>query len=135
NKKCISLNLSAPEGGNILKDLIADADVLIENFRPGTMERWGLGPEDLHEINPGLVIVRTTAYGNDGPYSHLPGFGALAEAMSGFAHINGWPDGPPTLPPFALGDGVAAITGANAAMVALWNREKTGCGQVVDLSI
>jgi formyl-CoA transferase len=80
-------------------------------------------------------MVRTTAFGQYGPYSHLPGFGTLAEAMSGFAHINGWPDGPPTLPPFALGDGVAAFTGAYATMIALWSREKTGKGQVIDLSI
>lgn len=135
NKRCISLILSDPQGADLFKRLIADADVLVENFRPGTLERWGLGGETLLEINPRLVMVRTTAFGQDGPYSHLPGFGTLAEAMSGFAHINGWPDGPPTLPPFALGDGIAALTGAYATMMALWDRERTGLGQEIDLSI
>ncbi len=135
NKRCVSLVLSDPRGAELFKKLIADADVLIENFRPGTMEKWGLGPDELLAINPGLVMVRTTAFGQDGPYSHLPGFGTLAEAMSGFAYINGWPDSPPTLPPFALGDGVAALTGVYAAMMALWERQRTGLGQVVDLSI
>lgn len=135
NKRCISLVLSDPDGADVFRRLIAGADALVENFRPGTLERWGLGPEVLLEINPRLVMVRTTAFGQDGPYSRRPGFGTLAEAMSGFAHINGWPDGPPTLPPFALGDGVAALTGAYATMIALWDRERTGRGQVVDLSI
>lgn len=135
NKRCISLVLSTARGAELFKKLITDADVLVENFRPGTLEKWGLGPDVLEKLNPGLVMVRTTAFGQDGPYSHLPGFGTLAEAMSGFAHINGWPDSPPTLPPFALGDGVAAITGAYATMMALWERARTGRGQVVDLSI
>jgi formyl-CoA transferase len=135
NKRCVSLILSHPRGAELFKKLVKDADVLIENFRPGTLEKWGLGPDVLLELNPGLVMVRTTAFGQYGPYSSLPGFGTLAEAMSGFAHINGWPDGPPTLPPFALGDGVAAFTGAYATMIALWSRVKTGKGQVIDLSI
>lgn len=135
NKRCVSLVLSTSEGADVFKRLVSGADVLVENFRPGTLERWGLGPDVLLELNPRLVMVRTTAFGQDGPYSHLPGFGTLAEAMSGFAHINGWPDGPPTLPPFALGDGVAALTGAYATMMALWDRQRTGQGQVVDLSI
>lgn len=135
NKRCVSMVLSTPEGAELFKRLIAEADVLVENFRPGTLERWGLGPDVLLELNPRLVMVRTTAFGQDGPYSNLPGFGTLAEAMSGFAHINGWPDGPPTLPPFALGDGIAALTGAYATMMALWHREHTGDGQVIDLSI
>ncbi len=135
NKRCVSMVLSSEGGAALFKRLVADADVLVENFRPGTMERWGLGPDVLLELNPKLVMVRTTAFGQDGPYSKLPGFGTLAEAMSGFAHINGWPDGPPTLPPFALGDGVAALTGAYATMMALWHREHTGEGQVIDLSI
>lgn len=135
NKRCVSLALSDPRGAEVFKRLIEDADVLVENFRPGTFERWGLGPDVLLGINPRLVMVRTTAFGQYGPYSSLPGFGTLAEAMSGFAHINGWPDGPPTLPPFALGDGVAALTGAYSTMMALWAREKDGQGQVIDLSI
>ena len=137
NKRCITLKLSAPEGAEILKKIIADADVLVENFRPGTLERWGLGPDVLHEINPGLVILRTTGFGQTGPYANRPGFGTLAEAMSGFAHINGWPDKPPALPPFALGDCIAGFTGCFAIMFALWWREHggDGKGQVIDLSI
>lgn len=137
NKRCVTLNLSRPEGKELLLRLVEDADVFVENFRPGTLERWGIGPEQLHEVNPGLVIVRTTGFGQDGPYSGLPGFGTLAEAISGFAELNGWPDKPPALPPFALADGVAALTGTFAAMFALWWRERggEGRGQVVDLSI
>ena len=137
NKRCVTLNLSQPDGKELLLRLIEDADVFVENFRPGTLESWGIGPERLHEVNPGLVIVRTTGFGQDGPYSGLPGFGTLAEAISGFAELNGWPDKPPALPPFALADGVAALTGTFAAMFALWWRERggEGRGQVVDLSI
>jgi crotonobetainyl-CoA:carnitine CoA-transferase CaiB-like acyl-CoA transferase len=137
NKRSVTLKLSEPRGAEILKQLASEADVLIENFRPGTMERWGLGPEVLLELNPGLVMVRTTGFGQTGPYAALPGFGTLAESISGFAHINGWPDKPPALPPFALGDGIAAMTGCAATMFALWWRERGGGGkgQVVDLSI
>ena len=137
NKRCITLKLSDPGGGALLKQLVEGADVLIENFRPGTMERWGLGPDVLFELNPGLVMVRTTGFGQTGPYANMPGFGTLAESISGFAHINGWPDKPPALPPFALGDGVAALTGCFAVMFALWWREHggNGAGQVIDLSI
>jgi crotonobetainyl-CoA:carnitine CoA-transferase CaiB-like acyl-CoA transferase len=137
NKRCVTLMLSEPRGQELMKRLVADADVLIENFRPGTLERWNLGPEVLHELNPKLVIVRTTGFGQTGPYSHLPGFGTLAESISGFAHINGWPDKPPALPPLALGDGIAALTGWSAVMIALWWREHggEGRGQVIDLSI
>ena len=137
NKRCVTLKLSDPRGQDLATRLVAGADVLIENFRPGTLERWNLGPDVLFEINPGLVIVRTTGFGQTGPYRSLPGFGTLAESISGFAHINGWPDKPPALPPFALGDGIAALTGCCAAMFALWWREHggEGKGQVIDLSI
>ena len=135
NKRSVTLKLSDPEGAEAMKKLLATADVFVENFRTGTLERWGLGPDVLHEINPGLVIVRTTGFGQTGPYATRPGFGTLAESISGYAHINGFPDGPPTLPPFALGDGVAALTGAFAAMMALRWRENGGSGQVIDLSI
>ena len=137
NKRCITLKLSHPDGQQLLKKIVRDADVLIENFRPGTLERWNLSPETLLEINPRLVIVRTTGFGQTGPYSGRAGFGTLAESMSGYAHINGWPDGPPTLPPFALGDSVASLTGTFAVMFALWWREHGGAGkgQVIDLSI
>src|ERR1051326_8193701 len=98
NKRAITLDLSAPAGGDVLRRLLRDADVLIENFRPGTLERWGLGPEVLHALNPGLVIARVSGFGQVGPYARRPGFGTLAEAMSGFAAATGEPDGPPTLP-------------------------------------
>jgi len=135
NKRCVTLSLSHPKGQKLLRKLLADADVFIENFRPGTLERWNLAPDDLLEINPRLVIVRTTGFGQTGPYAQRPGFGTLAEAISGFAYINGWPDRPPALPPFALGDGIAALTGTYAVMFALWWRERGGRGQVIDLSI
>ena len=137
NKRCVTLTLSKPRGQELMKRLLADADVFIENFRPGTLERWNLAPDVLHELNPGLVIVRTTGFGQTGPYASRPGFGTLAESISGYAYINGWPDRPPALPPFALGDGVAALTGTFSAMFALWWREHGGAGkgQVIDLSI
>ena len=120
NKRSLTLKLSDPEGAAVMKRLLATADVFIENFRTGTLERWGITWEELHAANPGLVMVRTTGFGQTGPYARRPGFGTLAESMSGYAHINGFPDGPPTLPPFALGDGVAAMTGAFAAVMALF---------------
>jgi crotonobetainyl-CoA:carnitine CoA-transferase CaiB-like acyl-CoA transferase len=135
NKKTITLNLGAAEGAAVARKLLSKVDVLIENFRPGTLERWGLSPETLHEANPRLVIARVTAFGQQGPYRDRPGFGTLAEAMSGFASITGPADGPPTLPPFGLADGIAALTCAQAIMTALYAREKTGRGQVVDLAI
>jgi crotonobetainyl-CoA:carnitine CoA-transferase CaiB-like acyl-CoA transferase len=135
NKKAITLYLGSPEGQEIFRKLVADADVVIENFRPGTLERWGLGYEQLREINPGLVLARVTGFGQIGPYAKRPGFGTLAEAMSGFAAITGDPDGPPMLPPFGLADGIAALTTAFAVMTALRAREQTGHGQVVDLAI
>jgi crotonobetainyl-CoA:carnitine CoA-transferase CaiB-like acyl-CoA transferase len=115
--------------------LLDDADVLIENFRPGTIERLGLGPDVLHARNPGLVILRVTGFGQDGPYAQRPGFATMAEAMSGFAAINGEPDGPPLLPPIALTDEVAALAGAFAVMVALRHRDRTGEGQVIDVNL
>lgn len=137
NKRAVTLDLGKPEGQELLRELAGTADVLVENFRPGTMERWGLGWEDLRAVNPRLIMVRATGFGQSGPYSARPGFGTLAEAMSGYCHINGYPDGPPTLPPFALGDGVAALFGTFAAMFAIYARDvrATCAGQVIDLSI
>ena len=135
NKRCATLDLSRPAGADLLKRLLTGADVLIENFRPGTLERWGLGPDVLAEVNPRLVVARVTAFGQFGPYASRPGFGTLAEAMSGFAAITGEPDGPPTLPPFGLADGIAAIATAQAVTTALLARHATGTGQVVDLAI
>lgn len=141
NKRCISLYLGSPEGADIFKQLVTDADVVVENFRPGTLEKWGLGPEVLHAINPGLVIARVTGFGQFGPMSHRAGFGTLAEAMSGFASMTGEPGGPPTLPPFGLADGISALTLTNAVLMALFTRDRAaarggiGKGQVIDLAI
>ncbi len=135
NKRGITLYLGSPEGQDVFRRLVADADVVIENFRPGTLERWGLGYPELAKDNPGLVLTRVTGFGQIGPYAGRPGFGTLAEAMSGFAAITGEPDGPPTLPPFGLADGIAALAAAFATMTALRARETTGRGQVVDLAI
>jgi crotonobetainyl-CoA:carnitine CoA-transferase CaiB-like acyl-CoA transferase len=136
NKRCVTLNIGKPEGQEVLRRLVRDTDVLIENFRPGVMERWNLGPEQLHEVNPRLVMLRVTGFGQNGPYAERRAFGTLAEAMSGFAHQTGQEDGPPTLPPFGLADGVAGISGALAVMLALYHRDAAGgSGQVIDLSL
>ncbi len=115
--------------------LVRDADVVVENFRPGTLERWGLGWEELSAVNPRLVLARVTGFGQFGPYARRPGFGTLAEAMSGFAAVTGEPDAPPTLPPFGLADSIAALATAFAVTTALAARDRTGAGQVVDMAI
>ncbi|MEO3977854.1 CoA transferase [Streptomyces sp. CAU 1734] len=136
NKRAVTCDLSTAEGAELLRSLAARADVLIENFRPGTLERWGLSPEALHGLNPQLVIARVTGFGQFGPYARRPGFGTLAESMSGFAAATGEPDGPPTLPPFGLADGVSALACVNAVMMALHHRDtRGGPGQVVDLAL
>ncbi len=136
NKKCLTLDIGRPAGAELFKQLVAGADVLLDGFRPGTMERWGVGWEVLHALNPRLVMVRVSGFGQTGPYASRPGFGTLAEAMSGFAHLVGQPDAPPTLPPFGLGDGVAAMAGVWACMFALYHRDvRGGEGQMVDLSL
>jgi crotonobetainyl-CoA:carnitine CoA-transferase CaiB-like acyl-CoA transferase len=135
NKRLVTLDLSQPEGRDIFLRLAERSDVVLENFRPGTLERWGLGWDELSAANPRLVLARVSGFGQSGPYKRRPGFGTLAEAMSGFAALNGEPDGPPLLPPLALADGVAALATAFAIMVALRAREETGRGQVVDTSL
>lgn len=137
NKRCVTLNFSTEKGQEVFKKLIETTDVLIENFRTGTMEKWGLGWEDLHAINPRLVMIRVTGYGQTGPYKNRAGFGTIAEAFSGFAAVTGTADGPPTLPNFGLADGIAAAYGTFAAMFALYHRDaqKSGVGQFIDLSI
>jgi crotonobetainyl-CoA:carnitine CoA-transferase CaiB-like acyl-CoA transferase len=136
NKRTVGLDLSAPEGARILRELVREADVLVENFRPGTLERWGLGPDVLHEENPGLVVLRVTGFGQSGPYADRPAFGTLVEAMSGFAHLTGQADGPPQLPAFGLADSIAAMAGVSAVMMALYHRDaRGGGGQVIDLSL
>jgi crotonobetainyl-CoA:carnitine CoA-transferase CaiB-like acyl-CoA transferase len=136
NKWTVTIDLSTGEGQELLRGLARHADVVVENFRPGVMERWGLGYDRLSEGNPGLVMLRTTGFGQFGPYAGRRGFGTLAESMSGFAALTGSPDGPPTLPPFGLADGIAGITGAYAVMLALYQRDaRGGRGQVVDLAL
>ena len=135
NKRHATLDLSHPEGQALFLRLAADADVVVENFRPGTLERWNLGWDVLSAANPGLVLARVSGFGQDGPYAHRAGFGTLAEAMSGFAALNGEPDGPPLLPPLALADGVAALATAFGILAAIRARETTGSGQVVDVSL
>ena len=135
NKRCVTLSMSKPEGAELFKKLVRETDVVIESFRPGTLERWGLSYEELSRENPGLVLARVTGFGQFGPYSNRPGFGTIAESMSGFAHVTGQPGGPPTLPPFGLADGIAALATACAVLMALRARDATGKGQVVDLAI
>ena len=138
NKRCITLYLGSPEGRELFLRLVDNADVVIENFRPGTFEKWGLGPEVLHARNARLVMARVSGFGQFGPKARQPGFGTLAEAMSGFAAMTGEPDGPPTLPPFGLADGISALTLTNAVMTALYTRDRPdglGHGQVIDLAI
>ncbi|MCX5282717.1 CaiB/BaiF CoA transferase family protein [Streptomyces sp. NPDC060011] len=135
NKRTITLDLSKPGGRATLLRLAADADVIVENFRPGTLEKWDLGWEELSAANPRLILARVTAFGQFGPYARRPGFGTLAEAMSGFAAITGEPDAPPTLPPFGLADSIAGLATAYAVLTALNARDRTGEGQVIDMAI
>ena len=135
NKRLVTLDLSKREGAELFLRLGAGSDVVLENFRPGTLERWGLGWEELSAVNPRLVLARVSGFGQTGPYASRPGFGTLAEAMSGFAALNGEPEGPPLLPPLALADGVAGLATAIGVLAALRARELTGRGQVVDTSL
>ncbi|MCX4453470.1 CoA transferase [Streptomyces sp. NBC_01340] len=135
NKRTITLDLSRPGGRATLLRLAATADVIIENFRPGTLEKWDLGWEELSAANPRLVLARVTAFGQFGPYAHRPGFGTLAEAMSGFAAITGEPDSPPTLPPFGLADSIAGLATAYAVLAALRARDTSDRGQMIDMAI
>ena len=135
NKRAVTLDLSRPEGQEVFLELVATADVVIENFRPGTLERWNLDYDRLSAANPGLVLTRVTGFGQFGPRASEPAFGTIAEAMSGFAHSTGQPDGPPTLPPLALADNIAGLAATIATLMALRGRDSTGRGQVVDLAI
>src|SRR5947209_1938119 len=136
NKKSVTLNLRAAAGLDLLRKLVATAQVFIENFRPGTLEAMGIGPDALHAINPKLIIVRVTGWGQDGPYREKPGFGSLVEGMSGFAMKNGFEDRPPVLPPLALADMIAGLYGSNAVLIALREIEQNGGkGQVIDLPL
>ena len=138
NKKSVTLNLAGAEGQQVLKDLAGKADLLIEGFRPGAMEGWGLGPENLRQVNPRLVYVRYSGFGQTGPYKDRPGFGTIAECMSGYVAMSGFPDSPPLLPPVPLADELAGVFGAMAGMMALYRRDATtgdGQGQVIDVSL
>jgi crotonobetainyl-CoA:carnitine CoA-transferase CaiB-like acyl-CoA transferase len=140
NKHALALDLGDPMGAELLLDLIEHTDVFIENFRPGTLERWGIGPDELLKRNPKLIIARVTGFGQFGPYSNRAGFGTLAESMSGFAAMTGEPEGPPTLPPFGLADGISALAISQAIMFALFAQqnpqsESFNKGQVIDLAI
>ncbi|HJT09100.1 MAG TPA: CoA transferase, partial [Stellaceae bacterium] len=136
NKKSLALATRRREGLALLRRLVDTADVLVENFRPGTLEAMGMAPAALHETNPGLVIVRVSGWGQTGPYREKPGFGSLVEGMSGFAAKNGFADRPPVLPPLALADMIAGLYGMSAVLLALRHREvKGGPGQVIDLPL
>ncbi len=136
NKRLITLALNTPEGQQMLLRLVKDFDVLVENYRPGVMERWGLSPDRLLEANPRLIILRTSGYGQDGPYASKPGFGTLAEAFSGLSYITGSEDRPPALSGYPLADGVTALAGAMAILAALyWRDVNGGTGQVIDNAI
>lgn len=136
NKKSVPLDLHTEDGQAVFTDLVAEADVLVENFRPETLEGWNIGWETLSEINEDLVMVRVTGFGQTGPYKDRPGFGTLVEAMSGYAYSTGQPDEPPTLPPTAMADGVCALHGTYATMMALyWRDVHGGSGQYIDASI
>jgi crotonobetainyl-CoA:carnitine CoA-transferase CaiB-like acyl-CoA transferase len=136
NKKSVTLYLGSPEGQEIFRTLAADADVVVENFRPGTLEGWGLGYAELSRDNPGLVMAHVSGFGRTGPMVSEPGFGTMGETMSGFTFRNGDPAHPPHLPPFGLGDGVTGITAALAVVTALYERRAAGGrGQEIDLSI
>lgn len=136
NKRAITLNLAVPRGQALLKQLARSADVLIENFLPGTFEKWGLDWDALSAENPRLIFARVSGWGQDGPYRDRPGFGTMVEAMSGFAETTGPGDGPPTLPSFPLADMVAALSGAIAVLAALRHRDQvSGRGQVIDIAL
>ena len=135
NKQSLAVDMRSAEGLAVARELIASADVLVENFRPGTLEKMGLAPDDLLASNPGLIVVRISGWGQTGTWRGRPGFGSLIEAMSGFAMMNGYEDRPPVLPPLALADMIAGQSGAAATLMALRARDRDGSGQVIDLSL
>lgn len=134
-KKSVTCNLRTPEGQDLARQIIAKADVVVENFRPGTLERWGLGVDQLQEINPGLIVARVSGYGQTGPYSARAGFGSIGEAMGGIRYITGDPGSVPSRAGISLGDSLAAVFATVGVLAALHHREKTGRGQLVDSAI
>jgi crotonobetainyl-CoA:carnitine CoA-transferase CaiB-like acyl-CoA transferase len=135
NKKCITANMRTPEGQQILKDLVAEADFVLENFRPGTMEKWGVGYDVLSAINPGIIMIRVSGYGQTGPSSHKAGYASVGEAMGGLRYVMGEPDRMPSRAGISIGDTLAATYATIGALAALEHRRKTGRGQVVDAAI
>jgi len=137
NKRLITLTLSHPDGQALFRRLVADADIVIENYRPGTFERWGLGYAELAKVNPRVVLVRVSGFGQTGPYAHRGGYGTVAEAFSGIPSFTGFPDRPPTLPGFPMADSVAATFAAMSAMFAIYRRDQggAGVGQEIDVSL
>lgn len=135
NKKCITLDLKTEKGRELVAQLIDGADVLIENFRPGVMEKWGLGPERFKQSNPGLVYTRISGYGQTGPYAHKPGFASVCEGISGFRYVNGFPGEAPVRPNLSIGDSIAGLHAAFGVALALLSRQSSGEGQVVDIAL
>ena len=135
NKRCVTANLREAEGQDLVMRLIASADMVLENFRPGTMERWGLGYEDLRKINPGIIMIRVSGYGQTGPYAKRAGYASIGEAMGGMRYLCGEPDRQPSRAGLSIGDSLAATFACNGALAALHHRERTGEGQVIDASI
>jgi crotonobetainyl-CoA:carnitine CoA-transferase CaiB-like acyl-CoA transferase len=136
NKQCVTLDLRSPDGQELFHRLLEVSDVVVMNNRPSALAKWGLDYESVHAAHPGVVMLHVSGYGLGGPKSDRPGFGTLAEAMSGFAHVTGQPDGPPTLPPFFLADGVAAQSATAAVMLALYHRDVHGAGgQLIDVNL
>ena len=134
-KRSLGIDLRKPEGRELVKQMASKVDVVLESFRPGRMEEWGLDYATLSAENPGLVMTRVSGFGQTGPYSRRPGFGTVAETSSGYAYINGWPDTPPTSPPFGFADSIAGISAAYGTAMALFNRSRTGRGDVVDVAL
>ena len=134
-KRSVGIDLRSPIGRDLVRRLAARSDVVIESFRPGRLESWGLGYDVLSADNPGIVLTRVSGFGQTGPYRERPGFGTVAETGSGFAYINGWPDTPPTSPPFGFADSIAGISAAMGTAMALYRRERTGVGEEVDVAL
>jgi len=134
-KQSVGIDLREPDGRDLVRRLAATVDVVLESFRPGRLESWGLGYEVLAENNPGLILTRVSGFGQTGPYRERPGFGTVAETSSGFAFINGWPQTPPTSPPFGFADSIAGISAAMGTAMALYRRERTGAGEVIDVAL
>lgn len=135
NKRCITLDLRVDRGRELMLDLVRQADVVVESFRPGTLERWGLGYDELATVNPGLVLARVSGYGQTGPLAQRPGYASVAEGMSGLRHLNGYPDQPPPRIALSLGDSLAGMFAFQGVLAALVARERTGRGQVVDAAL